>query len=316
MGAGIVVWVAVLVVVAAVAAGLALFLSRRRGPVVSLSIEGNTIRVVSCQGRRVSAWKSIPFNPTLLQGGFVANAAGLSQVLKSALRDVKAGRVIVALPGFQSVSRVIALPKVKGLRPAVAVPREARRLMGVSLDSSYLFWQSLASAGTQWRFFVLAVPRVPLLALIDALRQAGIRPWKIDTKPLALARAVNQGHAVVGSLESNSIDVVVVLDHAPVVIRSLFLGEEAVVPEVVLPRFVEEVSRTITFYNDINRGNPLPRTVPIYLCGALSGNPEVGREIERATGHQVGQADAVLSYPPDFPVSQMMVNLGLVMKAL
>ena len=280
MGAGIVVWVAVLVVVAAVAAGLALFLSRRRGPVVSLSIEGNTIRVVSCQGRRVSAWKSIPFNPTLLQGGFVANAAGLSQVLKSALRDVKPGRVIVALPGFQSVLRVIALPKVKGLRPAVAVPR------------------------------------VPLLALIDALRQAGIRLWKIDTKPLALARAVNQGHAVVGSLESNSIDVVVVLDHAPVVIRSLFLGEEAVVPEVVLPRFVEEVSRTITFYNDINRGNPLPRTVPIYLCGALSGNPEVGREIERATGHQVSQAYAVLSYPPDFPVSQMMVNLGLVMKAL
>lgn len=310
------IWVAGLLLVAIVAVGLALLLSRRRGQIISLTIEGNTLRVVACEGQRILAWKNIPFNPALLRGGFVANAPGLAQVLRSALQDVKPGRAIVALPGFQGVSRVISLPKVRRLRPAVAVPREARRLMTVSLDNNYLFWQPVSSTGAQQRFFVLAVPREPLLALIDALRQAGLRPWRMETKPLALARAVNQGQAVVCSLENNSLDVVIVFDHIPVVIRSLFMGEEPLEQEVLLSRFVDEVRRTIAFYNDTNRGNPLPQTVPVYLCGALAGYPEVGREIQSATGHPMGQVNAVLSLPPDFPLSQMMVNLGLVMKVL
>ncbi len=284
---------------------------------LTLSIEGTTLRVLACEGEKVSAWTSLPFNPALLRNGFVFNSKGMAQVIRNALdaKGLHHKKVVAALPGFQSLSRIITLPKGKGVRPKVVLPGEAVRLMRISTDNSYLFWQAAGNTEQQ-RFFVLAVPKEPLLSFVETLRLAGLRSAKIDLKPLALARAVNDSDAIIVNAENNSIDIVVVVDSIPVVTRSIFLGEESLSLESASSRVVEELGRTIAFYNDTNRDNPLAQQVPIYLCGAFAADPELPSMVLSEIGHPMGQPKLVLDVPLDFPIGQMMVNLGLVLKGM
>lgn len=285
---------------------------------VSISIEGTTLRIIACEGKRITKWANLPFNPTLLRNGFIANPKDMSQVIKNALngKDLKQKKVIVALPGFQSLSRIITLPRARDVNPKVVIPREAIRLMPVSMENSSIFWQALKKEKTQQSFFVLAVPKQPLLRLVETIRLAGLKPSKVDIAPLALARAVNQSDAIIANAENNGIDIVIVRDHIPYVMRSVFSGEETIPLESLAPRVVEELGINIGYYNDNNRDNPLPSNLPVYLCGACAIDPDLPSMVQREIGYPVGELKSTLRTPRDFPTAQMMVNIGLILKEL
>lgn len=285
---------------------------------LSLSIEGTTLRILACEGRNISNWANIPFNPALLRNGFIANSKGMAQVIKNALggKKLRHKKVIAALPGFQSLSRIITLPGTREVNPKVVLPREAGRLMPVSMENSYLFWQAVEGDESQQSFFVLAVPKRPLLRLVETLRLAGLRPAKIDIASLALARAVNSSDAIIANAENNGIDIVIVRDDIPYVMRSVFSGEEPIPLESLAPRVVEELGRNVGHYNETNRDNPLPPNLPVYLCGACAIDPDLPSMVQREIGYPVEEVKSVLKSPRDFPTAQMMVNMGLMLKEL
>ncbi|MBI2848993.1 MAG: hypothetical protein HYX88_02565 [Chloroflexi bacterium] len=286
---------------------------------VSLSLEGTTLRLLYCQGRSVKRWASIPFNPRLLRGGHVSDPAGLGQTIDGTLDRLRLPRkgMVCAVSGIQGVSRVLGLPK-KASNLGKIVEREARRVMSVSADSSYLFWQPIKDRDrrTLQRVFVLGMPKEPLDAFLEALRTARIRPSSVDIRPLALARAANVKDAVIANLEDISIDVVVVVEDIPLMMRSLHLGETPPAPEVAMARLMDELSRTIRFHNDTNRDNPLPADIPVILTGERSTDPRLPESVQAAVGHPVSPPEPPLKYPPGFPVAEFMMNLGLTLKVL
>lgn len=301
--------------------GVEALLARGRpllGKRIAMSVEGTALRVLACQGREVSAWGSVPFNPSLLRNGFVANSSAMAEVMRLALRgkELDGSQVLASLPGLQSASRVITLPPVAGVKPAVVLPREVRRLMPISIEDSYLHWQPLPRAGARRQFFVLAVPKEPVLTLLDSLSQARLKASAMDTRPLALARAANRSYAIVACVENTTIDIVVVAGDIPAVSRSLLLGEEPVSAEEALPRLLDELGRSLSFYSTTYRENPLPPDIPVLLCGALSQAPAIAPAVEDATGRPVAQPQPPLKFPPHFPLAEFVVNLGLVLKEL
>lgn len=282
---------------------------------LTLSIDGAVLKVLSYEGKQVLSWISLPFNPALLERGFIADEEAIAKVIKNALtsRGLKAENVIAALPGLGSLSRIITLPPGKDIDLKIVIPGEVRRLCSVSLDENYLFWQALPQLKSS--FFTLVVPKSPLDSLVRTLKLAGLRPISIDLASLALARAVNQSQAIIARVEANSFDFIIIVNDIPMVMRS-FLGEEEFESSAAVSLVAEEVERTVSFYNNSHLGPPLPSDVPVYPCGSFASASDFAPAVEKATGHPLGQPDPVLQFPEGFPVAQMMVNIGLALKVL
>lgn len=286
--------------------------------IITLSIEGTTLRILTYNKGSIEAWESVPFDPAFVAMGHVADPTGLGGVIKSALaeRDLMRGRVVCALPGPRTMSRVMSIPKVAKKELAGVVSREARRAMTASEEDNYLHWQLLPSETDIFQVFVLAVPKDPLHALAETIREAGLSPYAVDLKALALMRAVNRQDAVIANAESNSLELVIVVDDVPNLVRSVFLGEGVVSQDYAVGRVSDEITRTIGFYNDSNPENPLGAEVPIFLTGAIASGVSFALSVGALIGYPVQPLDPPLPYPEDFPVAEFMVNLGLVLKVV
>lgn len=283
-----------------------------------MSVEGITLRVVTFRGGVVESSLSLPFNPRFLRGGAVVDPDGLGGVIRQALADKGLGRGkgIFALPGLGVLSRVLTLPPVATGKLESVIPREARRAFALSGDTHAIHWQVLSGKTSPLRVFVLAVPKEPLLALAQTGKAAGLKMEAIDLKPLALARAVNQKNAVIVHGEVNCLEMVIMLDGLPGLMRSIFLGDEALAPEFALTRLLDELSRTLTYYSETSRENPLDMSVPVYLTGELASNPALAANVTTFTGRSVGAIEPPLPLPQGFNAILFMTNLGLILKTL
>ena len=286
--------------------------------ILSITIEGTNIRTVIYYKNAVESWNSVAFDPHLIKMGQVADPEGLGEVIKNATKDIEPGKcyVVCALPGLRSVSRIINIPNVSKKEMEIVIPREVRRTMTVSEEDNFFHWQVLPTTTAQTRVFVLAVPKEPLSALLRALNQANIRPKNVDLKPLALMRAVNQKDAIIANCESNSMELVIVSDDVPVLIRSVFLGEGVVTQDYAVGRISDELGRTIVTYNEINKEHPLDPNVPIYLTGAAAAGVPFALNVAALTGRTVQPLEAPIHAPEDFPLAEYMVNLGLILKVI
>ena len=286
--------------------------------IISLSIEGITLRILSFYKGSIEAWDSIPFNPQFVTMGHVADPPGLGGVIKGALeeRGLIEGRVVCAIPGLRTMSRVISVPQVAKKELAGVISREARRVLSIAEEDNYLHWQLLPAETDMLRVYVLAVPKEPLHALVEAIREAGLKPYAVDLKPLALMRAVNSKDAIIANGESNSVELVIVVDDVPTLARSVFLGEGVVSQDYAVGRISDEITRTIDFYNNSNPDNPLSPEVPIYLTGAAASGVSFALNVAALIGYPVQPLDPPLPYPEDLPVAEFMVNLGLILKVV
>ncbi len=286
--------------------------------ILSLSIEGNTVRILSARGDTVEAWDSTPFNPQFLRRGYVADPEGLAEVVKNVLAERKfaKGQLVCALSAVGTTSRILSLPKVEVKQLEDIVQREARRILGDTLEDSYLHWQALPLKGAQQQVFIVTVPKEPLDALMRTMQLAGLRASIIDLKPLALMMAVNRRDGIIGNGESNSVESVIVLDDVPELIRSSFLSEEMVAPDYAVGRMSDELVRTISQYNESHRDEPLNPDIPMYLTGAVAASVAFAINVATLTGRPLEPLDPPLHYPSELPVADFMVNMGLVLRAL
>ncbi len=282
--------------------------------VVTLSIEGNTLRVMGCRSRKVEFWLSVGFDSELVQDGFVVDPPRMGQAIADAFRrrNLPTDNVVCAFPGYGAAVRSFYIPRIAGHLDAV-VPREARRLMGMgpAMDSMHLAWQRLGTLGNQERIFAAAIPRRPLEAMAQALQFAGIPPSVFELKPLALARAVNQADAIVLNAECNSIDVVVVRDGVPQAIRSVYTQE--MTSEELLASLMAEASSAV---EQARKEASLPPDTRLYLTGDLVGREGLAYLVESWLGQPPSTLTPPLQMPREFPVSRFAVNVGLALRQM
>ena len=288
--------------------------------ILALTLEGTDVRLVSYHNNAVESWKSVSFDARLLKMGQVADPEGLGEVIKNAITDIETNRcyVICALPGLRSVSRIITIPNVGKKELDSVVSREVRRTMTVSEEDNYFHWQILPSETetAQIRVFLLAVPKEPMSLLLRAFSHAGLNPSIIDLKPLALMRAVNQKDAIIANCEGNSMELVIVSDDVPVLIRSVFLGEGVANQDYAIGRISDELGRTIVTYNEINKEHPLNPDIPVYLTGAAAAGVPFALNVAALTGRTVQPLESPIPLPADLPIAQYMVNIGLILKVV
>lgn len=282
---------------------------------VTLDVEGDSVRLLAVKGRQIIAWELDPLETGLVREGVVADPQAVGAQIKSLLAGcrVRNGRLVTSLTGQRSVPRILDLPETNSQQLQAMLPREMKRELPVPLEEMYLSYQVIGSEDGHCRVFVLAVPRDVLGPQLEAIEHAGRKPYAMDIKPLALVRAVGLSDALIADLEPESIDIVVVRGGVPATIRTVGLQPQGGEIEDKIRRLGEELTRTVKFYNDTHP-EPLAKSTPLCLTGTLAEEVALSGVAEASVGLTLEPLSPPLDCPPSLPVATFMVNIGLALK--
>lgn len=285
-------------------------------PVVTLHVEGDSIRLLVVRGRRVTDWGVQPLEAGLVRSGVVADEGAVGTQVRSLLTShhVDGGRLVASLTGQQSVPRLLSFPEMSAELLAEAIPREMKRQTPVPLEEMHLSWQVVRREDGNLRVFALGVPRDMLAPLVGAIKASGRKLHCLDIKPLSLVRAVGRSDALIADLEPEGVDVIVVRDGIPATIRTVSLGLQAGDVEEKVRRLGEELTRTVKFLCDTCQGEALPPTAPVCLTGSLAEAAASSGIVEASVAYPVEPLSPPLECPADLPVATFMVNIGLALK--
>jgi type IV pilus assembly protein PilM len=287
--------------------------------VTTLFIRDTGINLLVMKGNQIEKWASSPLEPGLVSQGLIVDEAQVADRIKQLFKETgaKTNKVTVGLSGHDSLYRIITLPELPDAVLPEAVRREAQRTIPTPLEEVYFSYQRLSSPTKgENRVFLATFPRNLVDALIRTLRQAGVRPPVMDIAPLALSRIPNEPRAIIVNARLDHLDVIVVAERLPQVIRRLALPGEAESLEERLPLIAEEFNRTVSFYNSGHIEHPLDAKVPVFVSGDLTEAPDMWPSVVGGAGYTVSALSSPVEVPEGFSTNQFMVNIGLALREL
>ena len=286
--------------------------------VTTLFIRDNSINLLVMKGEKVQKWASLPLEPGLVSQGLIVDEEQVADKVKQVFKETgaKAGKVISALSGHDSLYRVISLPELPEAVIPEAVRREAQRTIPTPLEEVYFSYQSLPSPRGESRVFLTTFPRNVVDVMVRTLRQAGVKPHIMDLAPLALCRIPDEPRAIIVNARLDHLDLIVLADRLPQVIRRLSLPTETESLEEKLPFIAEEFNRTVAFYNSSHMEKPLDSTVPVFVCGDLAEEPDTWQSVVGGAGYSVSALPSPVEPAEGFNPNEFMVNIGLALKEL
>jgi len=287
--------------------------------VTTLFIRDISINLLVMKGEQVEKWASLPLEPGLVSQGLIVDEEQVADKVKQIFKETGAqtSKVITALSGDDSLYRIITLPELPDAVLPEAIRREAKRTIPTPLENVYYSYQRLTSLTRgESRIFLATFPRNLADALVRTLRQAGVKPYVMDLAPLALCRIPNEPRAIIVNARLDHLDVAVIVDKLPQVIRRLSLPGETESLEERLPLIAEEFNRTVAFYNSSHVEKPIDATVPVFVCGDLAEAPDTWQSVVGGAGYQVSALPSPVEPPEGFNPNEFMVNIGLALKEL
>ena len=283
---------------------------------VTLNISATSIRLLSVKGKKIEKWGSAPLAPGLVRDGLIVQPKAVGEAIDTLFKAMKVPKkqVITTVTGVSFTYRILSLPKMKPALLEEAILRGARKEMPLPLEELYLSWQAIGREHSERDFFVLGVPQALTNALVQTLAEAGIRPYLMDLKPLALARAANRGDALIVALEPDSFDIVIIANGIPAVMHAMTLQGEGVNLEDKIQRLTDELSKTVEFYNGSHQQNPIAPTTPLLLTGELAADATTTKLIQAEIPYPVEPLVPPLESPLELPLALYATNMGLALK--
>jgi len=281
----------------------------------TIYIDDSAIWVLTTKGRQAHKWVNMPLEPGLVKDGVILEEDAVANKVNQLWRSQKigTGRVIAGISGINCLYRLLTLPELSRDLLPEAVMREAGRVLGIPLEQLYLSWQTLPSLRGEILVYLAASPKNSVDALISTLRKAGLNPYLMDLKPLALARTITEAIAIIIDLQPANFDIVVVADGIPQVARSLPLTQQAPLEEKASV-IKKELDRAITFYNSGHTDNPIEASVPLLVSGELTEQQDAWKALIGKQERPVQPLSLPMETPENFPPGQYVTNIGLALK--
>lgn len=280
----------------------------------TLTIEHGFIKLLIVDGMEIVDHRIALANPQFFREGMTSDSRRMAEVLTRNMEDmgVEYGRLIGAVPGYQSSLRRIDMPKAGNINPAIYIPREAHRSMGISPETSFLTWHQLPDSFDRTRWIVIAATRRSITSILDTLTIAELQQPSLELRAFALARAVNRPDAIIAWTAIDGSDVVIVRDSMPVASQSVYWGADPVDGAVLVNRITEVVGGTIAVYDEQTLDLPLPESTPLFVSGSLAAmDPTIGGQVGANLQRPVEPIIPPLNIPAGFPVDDLIVNIGL-----
>jgi type IV pilus assembly protein PilM len=175
--------------------------SQTRRSVIGLDIEPGYLAAarVSVNGKMaIEQAATAPLDPGVMRDGEVVDIEGLGEALKSFFREHGLSRrVRLGVANQRIVVRNLELPVLRNPKELEAAVRfQAQEHLPMQLDLAVLDFQTLGVVetenGERQRVVLVAARRDMIDRLLEAARQAGLRPEGIDLSAFAMIRALGR----------------------------------------------------------------------------------------------------------------------------
>ncbi|MDD5287988.1 MAG: pilus assembly protein PilM [Dehalococcoidales bacterium] len=284
----------------------------------TIYIDDTSIRLLTTKGNLVKSWAGMSLKQGLIEGLIVNDtarvAAKLTQLIKK--HKIPTRKVVLGISAVNCLTRQLTMPSLPRNMFGEAVLREARRLLPLPLEQLYLSWQIVPSSGDKTQVLLIAIRRTSIESLIQALKLAKLKVQNLTIKPLALTRLVKDKNAIIVDVQSSEFDVVVMADSIPQPIRTVSFSSQELSWQEKSQTIIDEIDRTIKFYNTNNSGKPLDPNAIMYVSGELSDQQELHSLLSDKFGFRVEPLQAPMNHPAGFPSGNYLVNIGLAGKQL
>jgi type IV pilus assembly protein PilM len=287
--------------------------------ITTLFVRDTSIDLLVMKGNQIEKWATSPLESGLVSQGLIVDEAQVADRVKQLFEETgaKTKKVTVALSGHDSLYRIVTLPELPEAVLPEAIRREAQRTIPTPLEEVYFSYQRLpVLTRGENRVFLATFPRNLVDTLVRTLRQAGVKPHAMDLAPLALSRIANEPRAIIVNAWLDHLDVIVLAERLPQVIRRLALPGEAESLEDRLPLIAEEFNRTVSFYNSGHMEHPLDVAVPVFVSGDLAEAPDMWPSVVGGAAYTVSALPSPVEVPEGFSTNQFMVNIGLALREL
>lgn len=284
---------------------------------VNVFIDDASISVLVSKGRQPEKWTIVPLEPGLVKEGVVQDQPAVAEKLKEAWRGAKIMRRRVALgvSGLNCLYQMLLLPELAEDLRSEAISREAAQSLGIPLDGVYLSWQVLSVDHGQMRVYLAVLPKDKVDSAVATLKLANLRPMIMDIKPLCLARAASEPRAVMVDTSQDALDIVVLGDGIPEVVRSLQLAP-GTPPGERIGILRSEMERSISFYNAAHLDKPIDLTVPVLVSGDLVGQEAEMTSLAGPRERPVHALESPLVGTEGFEHGKYATCMGLAMKGI
>lgn len=285
-----------------------------RQPVLTIAFHPGEARWTVGSRGAVRASGRIPLPDTAMSDGVVLDPQAVGDILRNdpAFPGAFRMQVALALPAQRTVFRTIEIPQLKGKHFAELAEREVRREMPMASDNAYLSWSRAGERDGKAVLFVVAVARDIMDSHVAAARAAGLHPQAADLRIIAAARAIGDADCVVACVEDAEVEIAIFRDGLPVIVRHVGLNHSHG-NDAWLRQLGEELARTLKFYRDTHRDDPVAAGLPITFVGDAAGEAMRSEEVRDLT-------DRTAVLPPlrlpidDKDAGGFAANVGLALK--
>jgi Tfp pilus assembly protein PilN len=285
---------------------------------VALNICGTDIKILWGNGRRVKKWAAAELPPGLVHYGAILDPKAVGLAVRNLFKcsGMPREQVIMSVSGLPFTYRFLKLPRIKSGLVTEAIMRAAKKEFSTPLEELYLSWQQLPDEGDEFSFFVLGVSVNLVDAMVETLKIAGIEPYLMGVRPLALARTAERSDAIIVNVEACCFDIVFVSGGIPRVIHTITPRSEAATVEDNILRLADELTKTAAFFQSNNPEAHIDKSTPLLLTGDWAANPAVVGLIKTEVEYPIEPLVAHLTAPPDFPMDTYAALFGLALKKI
>ncbi|MBN1643520.1 MAG: hypothetical protein JW856_01680 [Dehalococcoidales bacterium] len=283
--------------------------------IVTLNIEGNSIKLLEVRGKTVKKWARVLFEPGKTGEGNPDKYADLGVAVKKLMNasGINAKNVVFSTSGLNSISRIIPISP-----ETITTPENIRALINETMplteEQLYLSWKIINTSDGERQIYITGIVRDEFDSQIRSLKKMGINPGTIEYKPIALSRAVNKKDAIVLNVEPASFDVIIVANSIPTVSHTTPWQPDSLEIADQTERLALTMELSIDFHNSHYPENMLETPPTLYITGKLSADTALIAAIEARTGYNIEPLTIPMEFPPHFPASQYTTNIGLALR--
>jgi type IV pilus assembly protein PilM len=284
----------------------------------TLYISEVSMRLMVTRGKRIIKLADMPLDTSLSEIDTPEKEAQTAEKIRYLFKSNHIGtkKIILGISGLHCLTRPIALPELPKAMLEEAVTREARRVLPVPVEQLYISWQTVSLAGAKLQVFMVAIPRHIADTAINIVSQAGLKPYLMDIKPLALARLARDTTTIIIDVQSSEFDIIVMANGIPQPVRTVPFPRETPSLKERLVIVKDELERTVQFYNSTNPDTKIQPGAALLISGELADETDMYESLGKETGYKTAPLTSPLKCLKHLDPSHHLVNVGLTLKEL
>ncbi len=217
-----------------------------------LDIDTSALRVVQLKGgktKSLARYGSVDIDPSIIRSDAGADKQKLAEAIKQVVGQAKitTPNVAVGLPAQRTFMTVVDIERLSPKELDQSIRLQADSLIPTPLDDSKIDWSLLGDSPKEAKkveILLGSVPNAFIEQRLDLLESIGLNVVAFEPNGLALARSLQepgaQGTALLLNIGFDASDLVMLLDDAPRLVRSIPIGSDAIIRSAMQNLSVDE----------------------------------------------------------------------------